>query len=145
MHEQVSAAARGSPGCSTAMTALASARSSSGMPELVVQALPSPGIRLLRRRRHVSGARESSLAHQAGPWVGQGQILSRLSSEFIGCQVADCPDIDDGGAPVHRRTRKLAPVEEQPMSFYRGMTCENVTISGDKGTPVAAYVAKPSG
>ncbi len=31
------------------------------------------------------------------------------------------------------------------MSFYRGMTCENVTINGDKGTPIAAYVAKPSG
>jgi len=25
------------------------------------------------------------------------------------------------------------------------MTCENVTINGDKGTPIAAYVAKPSG
>ncbi len=31
------------------------------------------------------------------------------------------------------------------MSFYRGMTCENVTIKGDKGTPITAYVAKPSG
>ena len=31
------------------------------------------------------------------------------------------------------------------MSFYRGMTCENVTISGDKGTADTAYVAKPSG
>jgi carboxymethylenebutenolidase len=31
------------------------------------------------------------------------------------------------------------------MSFYRGMTCENVTIKGDQGTPVEAYVAKPSG
>ena len=30
------------------------------------------------------------------------------------------------------------------MSFYRGMTCENVTINGDKGTPITAYVAKPS-
>ena len=29
------------------------------------------------------------------------------------------------------------------MSFYRGMTCENVTIKGDKGTPIIAYVAKP--
>jgi len=25
------------------------------------------------------------------------------------------------------------------------MTCENVTINGDKGTPITAYVAKPSG
>jgi carboxymethylenebutenolidase len=25
------------------------------------------------------------------------------------------------------------------------MTCENVTISGDQGTPITAYVAKPSG
>ena len=31
------------------------------------------------------------------------------------------------------------------MSFYRGMTCENVTITGDGGTPITAYVAKPSG
>src|SRR6201984_3117093 len=31
------------------------------------------------------------------------------------------------------------------MSFYRGMICENVTISGDKGTPITAYVAKPEG
>jgi len=31
------------------------------------------------------------------------------------------------------------------MLFYRGMTCENVTINGDKGTPITAYVAKPSG
>ena len=31
------------------------------------------------------------------------------------------------------------------MSFYRGMTCETVTITGDKGTPITAYVAKPSG
>jgi len=29
--------------------------------------------------------------------------------------------------------------------FYRGMTCENVTIKGDRGTPITAYVAKPSG
>ena len=31
------------------------------------------------------------------------------------------------------------------MSFYRGMTCENVTIKGDKGTPITAYTAKPEG
>ena len=31
------------------------------------------------------------------------------------------------------------------MSFYRSMTCENVTINSDKGTPITAYVAKPSG
>jgi len=31
------------------------------------------------------------------------------------------------------------------MSFYRGMTCENVTLKGDKGTPITAYVAKPAG
>ena len=30
------------------------------------------------------------------------------------------------------------------MSFYRGMTCENVTLKGDKGTPITAYVAKPA-
>ena len=31
------------------------------------------------------------------------------------------------------------------MSFYRGMICESVAIKGDKGTPITAYVAKPSG
>ena len=31
------------------------------------------------------------------------------------------------------------------MSFYRGMTCENVTLKGDKGIPITAYVARPAG
>src|SRR3954468_24430692 len=31
------------------------------------------------------------------------------------------------------------------MSFYRGMTCENVSLKGHQGTPITAYVAKPSG
>ncbi|WP_449256955.1 dienelactone hydrolase family protein [Bosea sp. (in: a-proteobacteria)] len=31
------------------------------------------------------------------------------------------------------------------MSFYRGMSCANVTIDGDGGFPVTAYVAKPEG
>ncbi len=31
------------------------------------------------------------------------------------------------------------------MSFYRGMTCQNVTINGHGGTPITAYVAKPEG
>ena len=31
------------------------------------------------------------------------------------------------------------------MPFYRGMTCENVTLKGDKGTSITAYVAKPEG
>ena len=30
-------------------------------------------------------------------------------------------------------------------NWYRGMTCENVTLKGDKGTPITAYVAKPEG
>jgi carboxymethylenebutenolidase len=29
------------------------------------------------------------------------------------------------------------------MSFYRGMTCENVALKGDKGAAITAYVAKP--
>jgi len=37
------------------------------------------------------------------------------------------------------------PHGEKAMSFYRGMICETVTIKGDKGTPITAYVAKPSG
>ena len=28
---------------------------------------------------------------------------------------------------------------------YRGMTTELITINGDKGTPIQAYVAKPAG
>src|SRR3954465_5775409 len=31
------------------------------------------------------------------------------------------------------------------MLFYRGMTCENVTLKGDNATPITAYVARPSG
>ncbi len=31
------------------------------------------------------------------------------------------------------------------MSFYRGMTCKNVTISGADGTPITAYVARSEG
>lgn len=31
------------------------------------------------------------------------------------------------------------------MSFYRAMSCENVTLHGDGGTPITAYVARPSG
>jgi len=31
------------------------------------------------------------------------------------------------------------------MSFYRGMTCENVTLKGDGGTPITAYTARPEG
>ena len=31
------------------------------------------------------------------------------------------------------------------MSFYKGMTCEIVTINGEQGTPIPAYVAKPAG
>ena len=31
------------------------------------------------------------------------------------------------------------------MAFYRGMTCETVTLDGDGGTPITAYVAVPDG
>jgi carboxymethylenebutenolidase len=31
------------------------------------------------------------------------------------------------------------------MSFYRGITCTNVTISGEGGTPITAYTARPEG
>src|SRR4029453_3558322 len=65
---------------------------------------------------------------------------------FTSCHNADCPDIDDGAAPqsADRRAR-VAGYGGTPMSFYRSMTCENVTINGDNGTPITAYVAKPSG
>jgi carboxymethylenebutenolidase len=29
--------------------------------------------------------------------------------------------------------------------WFKGMTCENVTLKGDKGTSIVAYVAKPTG
>jgi carboxymethylenebutenolidase len=31
------------------------------------------------------------------------------------------------------------------MAFYRGMTCENVTLTGYEGTKITAYTAKPEG
>lgn len=31
------------------------------------------------------------------------------------------------------------------MAFYRGMTCENVTLTGHDGTAITAYVARPEG
>ena len=31
------------------------------------------------------------------------------------------------------------------MSFYRGMACTNVMLTGDGGTPITAYVARPEG
>lgn len=31
------------------------------------------------------------------------------------------------------------------MSFYRGMTCKNVTIEGEGGTLIPAYTARPEG
>jgi carboxymethylenebutenolidase len=37
-------------------------------------------------------------------------------------------------------------MEEDRMAFfYRGMKCENVTLKGDKGASITAYVAKPEG
>src|SRR4051812_29865063 len=56
------------------------------------------------------------------------------------------------GPLVHSgATRSGGPIRAQDphggpsMSFYRGMTCENVTINGHGGTPITAYVAKPEG
>jgi hypothetical protein len=31
------------------------------------------------------------------------------------------------------------------MTTYRGMTVEEIKINGDKGTPISAYTARPSG
>ncbi len=36
-------------------------------------------------------------------------------------------------------------MEEDRCHSTAGMTCENVTLKGDKGTPITAYVAKPAG
>src|SRR6202042_1404291 len=49
------------------------------------------------------------------------------------------------GVPLARWTPSTQAHGGRSMSFYRGMTCENVTIKGDKGTPITAYVAKPAG
>src|SRR6202035_1918154 len=54
----------------------------------------------------------------------------------------ECAAAYDDGAPADHRAIVQGG---RPMLFYRGMTCENVTINGDKGTPITAYVAKPSG
>jgi carboxymethylenebutenolidase len=53
--------------------------------------------------------------------------------------------VDDGAGSDGRIETKTHVHEGRSMSFYRGMTCENVTIKGDKGTPITAYVARPSG
>src|SRR5271165_4084158 len=63
-----------------------------------------------------------------------------------GCKASSPPLVDDGrGAPSARWRPKTQAHGERSISFYRGMTCENVTIKGDKGTPITAYVARPSG
>src|ERR1700756_2337436 len=51
------------------------------------------------------------------------------------------PAVEYCPPPYPRRNQ----LREKMMSFYRGMTCENVTIKGDKGTPITAYTAKPEG
>ena len=49
------------------------------------------------------------------------------------------------GLSASEQVRRGAAHGGKLMSFYRGMTCENLTIIGDEGTPITAYVAKPSG
>jgi len=51
------------------------------------------------------------------------------------------PLIGDGGALRLRATINADAYGGTLTSFYRGMTCENVTIKGDQGTPITAYVA----
>src|SRR5260370_40485186 len=70
------------------------------------------------------------------------RILAALRSTRQGQHSADC----------RLRLRYDATIKTRAdahggrlMSFYRGMTCENVTLKGDQGTPITAYVAKPSG
>ena len=48
------------------------------------------------------------------------------------------PPLFDDGAALRRPDGdpRPGPSAERSMSFYRGMTCENVTINGDKGTPI---------
>src|SRR5260370_16943288 len=77
------------------------------------------------------------------------------------CAVPDCRILAAVGTPAAKGVRQPlsmtalrcdAPTDDfadahggRLMLFYRGMTCENVTIKGDKGTPITAYVAKPFG
>ena len=62
------------------------------------------------------------------------------------CEARSPPLVDECAAPRWPRLRpKTQAHGGRSMSFYRGMTCESVTIKGDKGTPITAYVARPSG
>src|SRR6202035_1104557 len=62
------------------------------------------------------------------------------------CEERSPPLVDDCAVPRWPDGNpKTQAHGGRSMSFYRGMTCENVTIQGDKGTPITAYVARPSG
>src|SRR5579872_5238922 len=74
-----------------------------------------------------------------------GAIVEYWLGDAIGRQTQIAPVVEDSTAPRGSMGTKACAHGGRPMSFYRGMTCENVTIKGDKGTPITAYVAKPSG
>jgi carboxymethylenebutenolidase len=72
--------------------------------------------------------------------------LSNTGRARAGSRWGAAPLLDDGAALRCTDGRLKAEAHGgRLMLFYRGMTCENVTIKGDQGTPITAYVAKPSG
>src|SRR3954466_5835508 len=75
------------------------------------------------------------------PQRGDRRILAVLRSRQRRSAIRVSTPVVRGG----RRKTKTDAHGGTSMSFYRGMTCENVTLKGDKGTPITAYVAKPAG
>src|SRR5579862_5802007 len=97
----------------------------------------------------------------SGRWSGSGQALDRrglfhgrrfpaapvapvagssntAAPALAGGEIALVPAADDRALrPIHDERRNQRRIS---MSFYRGMTCENVTIKGDKGASITAYV-----
>ena len=79
------------------------------------------------------------------PPVAPSKRSSNTGGATLGQRSEFTPPVGRRGAPMARWRPKTQTHGGRSMSFYRGMTCENVTIKGDKGTPITAYVARPSG
>src|SRR5260221_218225 len=84
----------------------------------------------------------SRIASDTASCCAQWAIVEYWRCNALGPQSEFTPLVDDGMARWRPKTHAHGG---RSMSFYRGMTCENVTIKGDKGTPITAYVARPAG
>jgi hypothetical protein len=105
-----------------------------------VRPTPHPGIkRNVSRCARAAGSATLGRANLACP-VARPDVADDLRGSVAPCCARDY----DPGSKAST-TPTLTPVEGRVMSFYRGVTCENVTLNGDKGTPISAHVAKPSG